>query len=80
MQLSIRSRLFCLVGLMLVLMLVLSVSARHGMSSAGDGLESVLLANRTLRNHIEGDMMHDALRADVLAYMEIGRASCRERV
>lgn len=67
MQLSIRSRLFCLVGLMLVLMLVLSVSARQGMSSAGDGLESVLLANRTLRNHIEGDMMHDALRADVLA-------------
>lgn len=67
MQLSIRSRLFGLVGLMLALMLVLSVTARHGMSSAGAGLESVLLANRTLRTHIEGDMMHDALRADVLA-------------
>ncbi len=67
MQLSIRSRLFCLVGLMLILMIVLGVSSRHGMSTVGESLQSVVVTSHTLRNHIEGDMMHDALRADVLA-------------
>ena len=63
MQLSIRSRLFCLVGLMLILMIVLGLSGRHGMSAAGDSLQSVMVTSHTLRNHIEGDMMHDALHA-----------------
>ena len=67
MQLTIRGRLFCLVGLMLILMLVLGVSARMALSSAGVGLNNVVLASESLRNHLEGDMMHDALRADVLA-------------
>lgn len=67
MRLTIRTRLYCLVALMLALMLVLGVTAQRGMAGAGAGLQSVLLTNRTLRNHIEGDMMHDALRADVLA-------------
>ncbi|MET0659319.1 MAG: methyl-accepting chemotaxis protein [Steroidobacteraceae bacterium] len=67
MNLSIKSRLICLVGLMLAVMTVLGISAHHGMSVVGNSLQSVMLTSHTLRNHIEGDMMHDALRADVLA-------------
>lgn len=67
MQLTIRARLFCLVGLMLVLMLILGLSARQALSSAGAGLDDVVTASQSLRHHLEGDMMHDALRADVLA-------------
>src|SRR5690349_6367516 len=67
MQLTIRGRLFSLVGLMLVLMMVLGVSGRLALSSAGTGLNNVVVASESLRNHSEGDMTHDALRADVLA-------------
>ena len=67
MKLTIRGRLFCVVALMLVLMVVIGSVARYGMSAASAGLESVVLTARTLRNHLEGDMMHDALRSDVLA-------------
>ena len=67
MKLTIRGRLFCLVGLMVVLIVVLGAVAHSGMSAARTGLGSVVLTARTLRNHLEGDMMHDALRSDVLA-------------
>jgi methyl-accepting chemotaxis protein-1 (serine sensor receptor) len=67
MRWNIRSRLICLVALLLMLMLAVDLSARHGMSRASTGLGSVLTTSRVLRNHIESDMMHDALRADVLA-------------
>lgn len=64
---TIRKRLFCLVALMLVSMLALGISGRNGLDGAKTGLQDVLLTSRVLRNHLEGDMMHDALRADVLA-------------
>jgi methyl-accepting chemotaxis protein len=67
MRLTIRARLFCLTALTLVLMLVLGIDGYRGVAGAGKGLERVLSTNRTLRIHLEGDMMHDALRADVLA-------------
>jgi len=67
MKLTIRGRLFCLVALMIVLFVVLGGVARHGMTAARTGLGSVVLTASTLRNHMEADMMHDALRADVLA-------------
>lgn len=67
MRLTIRARLFCLTSLALVLMLVLGINGYRGVAGAGAGLDRVLSTNRTLRNHLEGDMMHDALRADVLA-------------
>jgi methyl-accepting chemotaxis protein len=52
---------------MLGLMLVLGVSSRHGMSIAGGPVQEVISTSHILRNHLEADMMHDALRADVLA-------------
>lgn len=72
---SIRLRLYALAALMIALMLALGINARFGLSAAKDGTKNILLANRTLRNHIEGDMMHDALRADVLAALLAGSPS-----
>ncbi len=67
MQLTIKSRLIGLVALMLILMAILGITGRHGLSVVNQSLDSVILTSHTLRNHIEGDMMHDALRADVLS-------------
>jgi methyl-accepting chemotaxis protein len=67
MKLTIRGRLLCMVAIIVVLFVVLGAVARHGMSAARTGLGSVVLTAQTLRNHLEGDMMHDALRSDVLA-------------
>jgi methyl-accepting chemotaxis protein I, serine sensor receptor len=67
MKLTIRARLFLLVALMLVLVGVLGANAHRALSGAGDNLTKVVRTGSALRNHLEGDMMHDALRADVLA-------------
>ncbi|MBB6094032.1 methyl-accepting chemotaxis protein [Povalibacter uvarum] len=67
MRLTIRTRLVALVAIMLALMLVLGGTGWRGMSAAGSGLQNVVVTGTVLRNHMEGDMMHDALRADVLA-------------
>ncbi len=67
MRLTIRARLVALVATMLALMLVLGGTGWRGMSAAGSGLQNVVVTGTVLRNHLEGDMMHDALRADVLA-------------
>jgi methyl-accepting chemotaxis protein len=67
MQLTIRTRLFSLVAVTLTAMLALGFSNYRGMTEAVEGLTSVFATSRALRNHLEGDMMHDALRADVLS-------------
>jgi methyl-accepting chemotaxis protein len=79
MQLTIKSRLIGLVALMLVLMAVLGITSRHGMSVVNSSLDSVIITSHTLRNHIEGDMMHDALRADVLAALLAETTEAREQ-
>src|SRR5918999_680925 len=67
MQLTIRTRLFLLVALMLALVGVLGANAHLALSATGADLATVVRTGGALRNHLEGDMMHDALRADVLA-------------
>jgi methyl-accepting chemotaxis protein len=67
MRLTIRTRLVSLAALMLVLMMALGVSGESALSGAREGLDKVVRTTSALRNHLEGDMMHDALRADVLA-------------
>jgi methyl-accepting chemotaxis protein len=67
MRLTIKARLVALVTFMLALMLVLGISAWTGMTATGERLGDVVHSGRILRNHMEGDMMHDALRADVFS-------------
>ena len=67
MRLTIKARLAALVTCMLALMFMLGISGWSGMTGAGERLDDVVLSGRILRNHMEGDMMHDALRADVFS-------------
>jgi methyl-accepting chemotaxis protein len=67
MRFDMRFKLYFLVGLTLLGTVILGTTGHIGLTAAGDGLNSVLRADQILRNHMEGDMMHDALRADVLA-------------
>jgi methyl-accepting chemotaxis protein len=67
MRVTIRARMLMLAALMLALMIVFGVSGEHALSSSGESLDRVVQTGGALRNHLEGDMMHDALRADVLA-------------
>ncbi len=69
MRWNIRSQLTCLVALMAALMAITGINAYLGLAGASSGLQSVLVSSQILRNHIESDMMHDALRADVLSAM-----------
>jgi len=69
---------------------VLSVAVAAGLGAVGfwgqtqlnGALEQNELSVTALRNHLEGDMMHDALRADVLAAfsVEAGDSAAAEQV
>ena len=67
MKFNIRTRLIYLVAFMSAAMIAIGLSGQFAARNAGDGIESVLQYGHALRNHMEADMMHDALRADVLA-------------
>jgi methyl-accepting chemotaxis protein len=43
-----------------------------GIDRQSDELHGVVVTNGALRSHLEADMMHDALRADVLAALRLG--------
>jgi methyl-accepting chemotaxis protein len=64
---SIRSRLFSLTGFTLLMIIVLGINSYRANLAAANGLTEVLLTNEARSNHQVADMMHDALRGDVLA-------------
>jgi methyl-accepting chemotaxis protein len=67
MQWTIRKKLFGLSFAGLVLALAVGISGYWGITRTGSGLTYVSLTSTVMRNHLEADMMHDALRADVLS-------------
>jgi methyl-accepting chemotaxis protein len=80
MKLTIRSRMLALGAMSVVL--VCAVGAT-GWLTAHHVLESSRKISRTasaIRNHLEADMMHDALRADVLAALASTNAAERRQV
>ena len=79
MTLTIKTRLFALTSLTLTMMLVMGATSYRSLDSAGRGMSQLLGSSDILRNHMEADMMHDALRADVLAaLLATGEADLRE--
>src|SRR5262245_40347003 len=64
--LSIRKKFYGFGGLMAAVALTIGAIGYWGIVSQADELADVTVTAQALRNHMEGDMMHDALRADVI--------------
>ncbi len=63
---SIRKRLLLLGAIALTTCGVVFVSGYFGLQKLQDGSRAMQTAADMLRNHLESDMMHDAIRGDVL--------------
>jgi methyl-accepting chemotaxis protein len=69
---------FLLTGVIAVLALgVVSVLGIWGTREAAKGSAQINTISTAIRNHMEADMMHDALRGDVLVALREGRAGHR---
>jgi methyl-accepting chemotaxis protein len=64
---SIKLRLIGFALISLLFSLIIGASGLFGEHEMADVLQKNTTAAAALRNHMEADMMHDALRADVLA-------------
>lgn len=66
-NLSIKQQLFGLIAFALVLSTFIGIFQVRSVEKVSQGLNDSIVNAQILRNHMESDMMHDALRADVIA-------------
>jgi methyl-accepting chemotaxis protein len=66
-NLSIKQQLAYLIGFAFILSVIIGIFQIRSSGTVSKGLDSSIVSAQVLRNHMEGDMMHDGLRADVLA-------------
>jgi methyl-accepting chemotaxis protein len=76
--LSIRKKFYGFGGLMAAVALMIGAIGYWGTARQATELDSVVDTSLALRNHLEGDMMHDALRADVLGALRAARDNNKE--
>ena len=69
---TIKLRLILLIVTGLLAALIMSFVSYLGNTRMGDAVQDNEVSMTVLRNHMEADMMHDALRADVLSAMLVG--------
>ncbi|WLH66171.1 methyl-accepting chemotaxis protein [Pseudomonas sp. FP2309] len=69
---TIKLRLMLLIATGLLTAVIMSLAAYLGNTRMGDAVRDNEVSMTVLRNHMEADMMHDALRADVLSAMLVG--------
>nr|WP_314560293.1 methyl-accepting chemotaxis protein [uncultured Pseudomonas sp.] len=69
---TIKLRLILLIVTGLLTALIMSFVSYLGNTRMGDAVQDNEVSMTMLRNHMEADMMHDALRADVLSAMLVG--------
>jgi len=69
---SIRLRLYLLIGSGLLTVLLMGLVGYVGNMRMASATNESEVSMTLLRNHLEADMMHDALRADVLSAMLVG--------
>ena len=69
---TIKLRLMLLIATGLLTALIMSLAGYLGNTRMGTAVQDSELSMTALRNHMEADMMHDALRADVLSAMLVG--------
>ena len=70
---SIQQKIFATSVVTVVMLVLISVVSYLGISRQTAELGGVVITSSALRSHLEADMMHDALRADVLAALRAGR-------
>lgn len=66
MKLKLKSQLLGIAFLSAIASLVVAGLSVKSISNVQGSLEETVVMARAIRNHLEGDMMHDALRGDVL--------------
>lgn len=71
---TIKLRLMLLIATGLITALIMSLASYLGNNQMSDAVRDNEVSMTVLRNHMEADMMHDALRADVLSAMLVGLA------
>ncbi|MBP0942478.1 methyl-accepting chemotaxis protein [Pseudomonas alliivorans] len=69
---SIKLRLFLLIGTGVVAVLIISLVSYLGNNRMAAAMTDNEVSMTALSNHLQADMMHDALRADVLSAMLVG--------
>ncbi|MCS3468867.1 methyl-accepting chemotaxis protein [Pseudomonas sp. JUb42] len=69
---SIKLRLLLLIGTSVFTALIISLVNYVGNSRMAEATEDSETSMTVLRNHLEADMMHDALRSDVFSAMLVG--------
>lgn len=74
---NIRQRILASGAIGIVAVVLLGGVGFWGQLRLGKALTENELSVNALRNHMEGDMMHDALRADVLAAFVVQPATAR---
>jgi methyl-accepting chemotaxis protein len=72
-SMSIRHKFFGFGGLMAAVALIIGAIGYWGIMRQGSELDGVVTTSHALRNHLESDMMHDALRADILGALRAAR-------
>ncbi len=80
MRLTVARKLFALMLLGAGALVVVGAVSVRGLARVSRGFESQQAGAEALRHHLECDMMHDALRGDVLAALLARTDSERERV
>jgi methyl-accepting chemotaxis protein len=75
-SMSIRQKFLSFGGMMVAVALLIGAIGYWGISRQTDELDGVVITSEALRNHLESDMMHDALRGDVLSAL---RAAVTQR-
>ncbi|NUT77790.1 methyl-accepting chemotaxis protein [Pseudomonas sp. C1C7] len=69
---SIKLRLLLLIGTGVLTALIMGLVSYLGNGQMAQAVQDNDVSMSALRNHLEADMMHDALRADVLSAMLVG--------
>ncbi len=66
-HMSIKQQLSVLIVFALILSFCIGTFQVRSVNQVSTGLEKAIQSSQVLRNHLEADMMHDALRADVVS-------------
>ncbi|MCB0311574.1 MAG: hypothetical protein KDD42_10075, partial [Bdellovibrionales bacterium] len=69
---SLGKKLFVIVFANILVSFIIGGLALYELTLLADAKSHLVTANSALRNHLEGDMMHDALRGDVLNAFLVG--------